>query len=77
MHKFVLKEEIILIFRLSSAYTSAFGGIEPKYTTWKIREDGEHKQILDYIFHSKDRLQVKFYLRNELQEITCKKTTLK
>jgi len=24
----------------------------------KIREDGEHKQILDYIFHSSERLQV-------------------
>ena len=46
---------------MSSAYTSAFGGVEPKYTTWKIREDGEHKQILDYIFHSKDRLQVSIF----------------
>lgn len=24
---------------------------EPKYTTWKIREDGEHIQTLDYIFY--------------------------
>ena len=28
---------------------------EPSYTTWKIREDGEHIQTLDYIFyHSPD-----------------------
>jgi hypothetical protein len=50
---------------MSSAYTSAFGGVEPKYTTWKIREDGEHKQILDYIFHSKDRLQVSIFDHTE------------
>ena len=25
---------------------------EEYYTTWKIRETGEQKQILDYIFHS-------------------------
>ena len=24
---------------------------EPKYTTWKIREDGEHIETLDYIFY--------------------------
>jgi hypothetical protein len=51
---------------MSSAYTSAFGGVEPKYTTWKIREDGEHKQILDYIFHSKDRLQVGLLLTKNI-----------
>ena len=34
---------------------------EPSYTTWKIREDGEHIQTLDYIFfHSPDS-----YIGNE------------
>ena len=32
------------------------------YTTWKIREDGEHKQTLDYIFYSKDRMSVEAVL---------------
>ena len=27
---------------------------EPAFTTWKIREDGEHKQTLDYMFHTPD-----------------------
>lgn len=45
---------------MSSAYASASpsGRSEPGYTTWKIREDGEHKQTLDYIFHSADSLRV-------------------
>ena len=28
-----------------------------KYTTWKVRESGEQKHILDYIFHSSDTLE--------------------
>ena len=32
------------------------------YTTWKIREDGEHKQTLDYIFYSGDRMSVEAVL---------------
>ena len=32
-------------------------GKEADYTTWKIREDGEHCQTLDYIFYSEDKLQ--------------------
>lgn len=44
--------------RLSSAYAAAFDGKEPKYTTWKIREDGEHIEILDYVFYSHDKFQV-------------------
>ena len=33
---------------------SAYGGQgrQEEYTTWKIRETGEQKKILDYIFHS-------------------------
>ena len=30
---------------------------EDPYTTWKIRETGEQKYILDYIFHSKGGLK--------------------
>lgn len=41
---------------LSSAY--ACEGREPEYTSWKIREDGEQCQTLDYIFYSKDHMQV-------------------
>ncbi len=31
--------------------------MEEPYTTWKIRETGEQKYILDYIFHSKSGLK--------------------
>lgn len=41
---------------LSSAY--AHDGKEPLYTTWKIREEGEQCQTLDYIFYTKDKFQV-------------------
>lgn len=41
---------------LDSAYTP------DTYTTWKIREDGEHKQTLDYIFYSRDRMSVEAVL---------------
>merc|ERR1719188_2267187 len=37
---------------LNSAYPT------DTYTTWKIREDGEHKQTLDYIFYSSAALSV-------------------
>jgi len=40
--------------RLSSAYDSTEE--EDFYTTWKIRETGEQKHVLDYIFHTADRL---------------------
>ncbi|TRY73758.1 hypothetical protein TCAL_12530 [Tigriopus californicus] len=43
--------------KLQSAYATIDGN-EPKYTTWKIREDGEHIQTLDYMFYSEDQLQV-------------------
>ena len=36
---------------LSSAYKSDNLGVD-EYTTWKIRETGEQKYVLDYIFHS-------------------------
>ncbi len=41
---------------MRSAYAgaSATGAEEPPYTTWKIREDGEHVQTLDYIFHTEE-----------------------
>lgn len=42
---------------MRSAY-STFSGNEPEYTTWKIREDGEHVQTLDYIFHSGKTMRV-------------------
>lgn len=41
---------------LASAY--AYDGKEPQYTTWKIREEGEQCQTLDYIFYTKNKLQV-------------------
>jgi len=42
--------------RFRSAYADANGcGAEVPYTTWKIREDGEHIQTLDYIFHTADK----------------------
>jgi len=39
--------------QLSSAYPTSSSSQEELYTTWKIRETGEQKYILDYIFHSK------------------------
>lgn len=41
---------------LASAY--ALDGKEPSYTTWKIREEGEQCHTLDYIFYTKNKLQV-------------------
>ncbi|XP_040570631.1 nocturnin isoform X2 [Lepeophtheirus salmonis] len=43
--------------RLKSAYQKAYNR-EPKFTTWKIREDGEHMQTLDYIFHTNETLDL-------------------
>eukprot|EP00096_Caligus_rogercresseyi_P011766 TRINITY_DN473_c0_g1_i4.p1 TRINITY_DN473_c0_g1~~TRINITY_DN473_c0_g1_i4.p1 ORF type:complete len:399 (-),score=101.30 TRINITY_DN473_c0_g1_i4:249-1445(-) len=43
--------------RLKSAYERAYDS-EPDYTTWKIREDGEHIQTLDYIFHTPESLDL-------------------
>ena len=38
--------------KLQSAY-NLMGNLDNlEYTTWKIRETGEQKHILDYIFHS-------------------------
>ena len=42
---------IFKYFRLNSAYFD-MNNKENDYTTWKIREDGEHIQTLDYIFHT-------------------------
>ena len=37
--------------KFKSAYASE-DGAEVPYTTWKIREDGEHVQTLDYVFYA-------------------------
>jgi len=42
---------------LSSTYRFQDMSTEDPYTTWKIRETGEQKYILDYIFHSKGGLK--------------------
>jgi len=42
---------------LSSTYRFKDISTEDPYTTWKIRETGEQKYILDYIFHSKGGLK--------------------
>ena len=42
---------------------------EPDYTTWKIREDGEHIQTLDYIFyHSPSPAPSDINLDNDISE---------
>lgn len=52
---------------LASAYAECSGSgtesspsenREPPYTTWKIREEGEVCHTIDYIFYSKDKLEV-------------------
>jgi len=48
--------------RFQSAYAEANGGVEVPYTTWKIREDGEHIQTLDYVFHTPEDVQVEAVL---------------
>jgi len=42
---------------LASTYRFKDLGMEEPYTTWKIRETGEQKYVLDYIFHSKSGLK--------------------
>ena len=46
--------------RLDSAYKklSRGGAAEPPYTTWKIRPSGECCSTLDYVWYSRDSLQV-------------------
>lgn len=46
---------------LGSAY--AYNGEEPEYTSWKVREEGEQRQTLDYIFYTKNNLQVNSVLK--------------
>ncbi|XP_072292022.1 nocturnin-like [Eucyclogobius newberryi] len=45
---------------LDSAYKllSVDGRTEPSYTTWKIRQSGENRSTLDYIWYSRDVLRV-------------------
>ncbi|RZF37610.1 hypothetical protein LSTR_LSTR014132 [Laodelphax striatellus] len=45
------------LLRLGSAYRYP-SGQEPAYTTWKIREEGEVRQSIDYIFYSEEHFQV-------------------
>ncbi|XP_054721892.1 nocturnin-like isoform X2 [Uloborus diversus] len=46
-------------FPLESAYRCLSNrNQEPLYTTWKIREDGEYCQTLDYIFYTKNSIDV-------------------
>ncbi|CAB0007498.1 unnamed protein product [Nesidiocoris tenuis] len=42
--------------RLASAYATCEG--EPPYTTWKVREEGEVRHTIDYIFYSKNKFSV-------------------
>jgi len=46
---------------LSSAYTSlsSDGATEPRYTTWKVRPNGEECHVIDYIWYTKLGLKVK------------------
>lgn len=32
--------------------------MEPEYTTWKIREDGEVCHTIDYVFYTKNSMEV-------------------
>lgn len=44
---------------LASAYRNRTSGHqEPKYTTWKIREEGEVCHTIDYVFFSQDKFDV-------------------
>jgi mRNA deadenylase 3'-5' endonuclease subunit Ccr4 len=52
---------------LTSAYLDSRNK-EPEYTTWKIREDGEHIQTLDYMFHTEDQLRVEAVLNMPTEE---------
>lgn len=49
--------------RLSSAYADCDEtGNEPAYTTWKIRDEGEICHTIDYIFYTKDKMEVESVL---------------
>lgn len=58
------------LLQLRSAYCGTSG--EPPYTTWKVREEGEIKHTIDYIFCSRNRFQVdsilEFPTGNEIGE---------
>ncbi|GBL82558.1 Nocturnin [Araneus ventricosus] len=50
-------------FPLDSAYRYLSNKMsEPPYTTWKIREDGEYCQTLDYIFYTSNSFDVESVL---------------
>jgi len=36
--------------------------LEPPYTTWKVRSEGEQKHAIDYIFFSRNNFTVKAVL---------------
>uniref|UniRef100_A0A1B6CCY4 Nocturnin n=1 Tax=Clastoptera arizonana TaxID=38151 RepID=A0A1B6CCY4_9HEMI len=44
------------LLKLRSAYCNNAG--EPPYTTWKVREEGEVKHTIDYIFFSQNNFKV-------------------
>ncbi|XP_015908367.1 nocturnin isoform X3 [Parasteatoda tepidariorum] len=65
VYKIVLNDDIN---PLDSAYRYLNNKrTEPAYTTWKIREDGEYCQTLDYIFFSRNSFEVS----NLLQLPSC------
>jgi len=43
--------------KLGSAYGGKTANDEPPYTTWKLREGGEAKHTIDYIFYSEESLE--------------------
>ena len=51
----------MFLCRLNSAYYD-LKNKENDYTTWTIREDGEHIQTLDYIFYTPEQMKVESIL---------------
>lgn len=47
----------------SAGFKSAYANQEPSYTSWTIREDGEHCQTLDYILYSHNLFNVERLLQ--------------
>lgn len=54
---------------LASAYASfSHRKEEPPFTTWKIREDGESRHTIDYIFYTEKYMQVEALLQFPTEE---------
>lgn len=47
----------------SAGLESVYHNQEPAYTTWTVREDGEHCKTLDYILYSRESFHVERLLR--------------